>query len=185
MSITIRSARPEDADALAAIYRPYVTDTAITFETVPPDGDEFRRRMAEVQETFPYLVAEEDGELLGYCYAHPFHPRAAYGWDAEPSIYLRQDVRGRGLGKQLYTELARRLTAQGVVSLCALVADPEQEDEHLTHNSLRFHTAMGFTLIGRYPKCSYKFGRWYSMVWMAKDLAPRRDPQPPLLPPER
>lgn len=179
----IRSARPEDAEGLAEIYRPYVLETAITFEYEPPDGAEFRRRMAAVQTRYPYLVAEEAGVLLGYCYASPFHTRAACAWDAEVSIYLRGDARRRGLGRALYGALERRLTAQGVVSLCALIGDPEEEDSHLTHDSLRFHTCMGYRLLGRYPRCSYKFGRWYDLVWMAKELAPRLDPQPPLRPP--
>lgn len=184
MSVLIRSAVPDDAAALAEIYRPYVLHTAITYEQEPPDTAEFRRRIAEVQRRFPFLVAEEDSVLLGYCYAHPFHTRASYQWDAEGSIYLRPEGQGRGLGRRLYEALEERLRRQGVVSLCALIADPETEDEHLTHNSLRFHSHMGFTQLGRYPRCGYKFGRWYSMVWMAKDLCPRTTPQPPLLPPE-
>ncbi|MCD8367576.1 MAG: N-acetyltransferase family protein [Clostridiales bacterium] len=171
MGYTIRAARPGDAAALAAIYAPYVLETAITFEYEPPDAAEFRRRMEAIQGRYPYLVAEKAGEVLGYAYAAPFHDRAAFAWVAEPSIYLRRDARGQGLGTALYARLEELLRGQGIVSLCALIADAEAEDEYITHASVRFHANRGFAELGRYPRCGYKFGRWYDLVWMGKALA--------------
>ncbi len=173
MGCTIRPAREEDAAALAAIYAPYVLETAVTFEYEPPDAGEFRRRMAAIQAKYPYLVAERDGEVLGYAYAAPFHDRAAFAWVAEPSIYLRRDVRGQGLGTALYARLEALLREQGVVSLCALIADAPEEDAYITHASVRFHARQGYGSLGRYPRCGYKFGRWYDLVWMGKELGER------------
>ncbi|MCD8142549.1 MAG: N-acetyltransferase family protein [Clostridiales bacterium] len=173
MDCIIRPARLEDATALAAIYAPYVLETAVTFEYEPPDATAFRRRMEAIQGRYPYLVAEQAGEVLGYAYAAPFHDRAAFAWVAEPSIYLRRDARGQGLGSALYARLEELLRSQGIVSLCALIADAPAEDAYITHASLRFHARQGFTELGRYPRCGYKFGRWYDLVWMEKALVSR------------
>ena len=99
-NIHLRPIREADAPALAAIYAPYVRETAITFEYEPPGAAEFRRRIAAIAPKYPYLVAERDGEVLGYAYTSPLRTRAAYGWTAETSIYLRRDLRGNGLGQR-------------------------------------------------------------------------------------
>ena len=97
-TITIRTANLDDAAALLAVYAPYVEQTAITFEYEVPSLEEFRGRIAHTLRRYPYLAAEESGEILGYAYTGPFGERAAYSWAVETSIYLRQDVRGQGLG---------------------------------------------------------------------------------------
>lgn len=104
-NIHLRPVREADAPALAAIYAPYVRETAITFEYEPPDAAEFRRRIAAIAPKYPYLVAERDGQVLGYAYTGPLRTRAAYGWTAETSIYLRRDLRGNGLGQRFYRAL--------------------------------------------------------------------------------
>ena len=96
--ISIRPATPQDADAIAAIYAPYVTDTTISFEVTPPTPQEISERMATTLSTHPYLVLEEEGEVRGYAYAGRFSGRAAYDWSAEVSIYLDQARRGKGMG---------------------------------------------------------------------------------------
>ena len=182
MAVTIRFARPEDASALAEIYTPYVLNTAITFEYTPPTAEEFRRRMEGIQRRYPYLVAEDAGTILGYCYASPFKGRAAYDWAAETSIYVRRDQHRRGLGRRLYAVLEDLLRAQGVLDMLASIALPEREDEYLTLDSVRFHAALGFREIARFPDIGNKFGRWYSMVWMDKVLGDHSPDPKPLLP---
>ena len=181
MDFTIRAAREEDAPALAALYAPYVNDTAVTFEYVAPDAAEFARRIRQTLTRYPYLVAQDAaGSLLAYAYAGPFQPRPAYSWAAEISLYVRQDLRGQGLGRACCEALERALKAQGVLNLYACVACPQEEDAHLTEDSLRFHERMGYRTVGRFNRCGYKFDTWYDMVWMEKELAPHGHHQPPV-----
>lgn len=172
-NIRIRAAAPEDAAQLLAIYAPYVERTAITFEYDVPTLEEFRGRIARTLQKYPYLTAERDGELLGYAYLSPFVGRAAYQWAAETSIYLRMDSRGLGLGRALYEAIEGIARAQNLTNLEACIGRPAGEaDEHLTDNSVEFHTHMGYRMVGEFHKCGYKFGRWYHMAWMEKLLAP-------------
>ena len=171
-NITLRWVTPEDAAALADIYAPYVRATAITFEYEPPTAEEFRRRICHTLERYPYFAAESEGRIVGYAYAGPFHPRAAYDWDAELSIYVARDCRGMGVGRQLYTALEQALRDMHLRNLYACIASPPAEDEYLTLDSLRFHSRMGYALAGTFRRCGYKFGRWYDMVWMEKAIAP-------------
>ena len=182
VSERIRFVRPEDAEALARIYAPYVRQTAITFEYEPPSPEEFRRRIEGIRTRYPYLAAEEKGELLGYCYASPFKGRAAYDWAAETSIYVRRDQHRKGLGKRLYAVLEELLRAQGVLDMLASIALPDPEDEYLTLDSVRFHSALGFREIARFPNIGSKFGRWYHMVWMDKVLGDHVPDPAPILP---
>ena len=182
MAPIIRFAQPGDALALAAIYAPYVRKTAITFEYEPPTAEEFQRRIAAVRRRYPYLAAEEDGVLLGYAYASAFKGRAAYDWAAETSIYVRTDAHRRGLGRRLYAVLEELLRAQGILDMLACIALPEQEDEYLTLDSVRFHSALGFREVARFPDIGSKFGRWYSMVWMDKVLGEHRPEPGPVIP---
>jgi L-amino acid N-acyltransferase YncA len=178
--VTIRAARKSDAPALLDIYAPYVRDTAITFEYDVPTADEFAGRIHNVLTRYPYLVAECGGNLLGYAYASPFHSRAAYSWAVETSIYVRCDRRQLGIGRRLYDELERALSAQGILNLNACIAFPETEDEHLTRDSVRFHDRLGYRMVGEFHKCGYKFGRWYGMVWMEKLIGEHEAAQPPV-----
>ena len=181
-TITIRTAALDDAAALLAIYAPYVEQTAITFEYEVPSLEEFRGRIAHTLRRYPYLVAEENGEILGYAYTGPFGERAAYSWAVETSIYLRQDIRGRGLGKRLYQALEDVSRAQHVQSLYACIAYPDADDAHLSGNSVAFHTHLGYTTVGRFPHCGYKFGTWYNMAWMEKPLGDHAVPPAPFVP---
>lgn len=181
-AVRIRTARIEDAPALAAIYAPYVEKTAITFEYTPPAQEEFASRIRHTLERYPYLVAESEEGILGYAYAGAFHSRAAYDWAAEVSIYIRMDARRAGIGRQLYTALEAALKKQGILNANACIAYPEKEDAYLTKDSVRFHEKLGYRLVGQFHQCGYKFGRWYHMVWMEKLLGVHRSPPPPILP---
>lgn len=177
-SVIIRTARPEDASALLDIYAPYVVNTAISFEYEVPSIEEFQARMKNILQKYPWLVAEKDGELLGYAYTHAFVGRAAYDHSAETTIYLKQNRTKIGIGKRLYLTLEEISNAQNIYSLNACIGYPETEDEHLTMNSIRFHEHMGYRFVGKFHKCGYKFGTWYDMAWMEKILK-----EPPKTPP--
>ena len=168
--INIRCATPEDARALSAIYAPYVRDTAISFEIEPPQPDEFAARISRTLERYPYLIAELDGEVVGYAYAGPFKDRAAYARSAELSIYIDKMRKKQGIGRALYDALEGALARMGVSNLYACIAYPRVEDEFLTLDSVRFHERMGFEIVGRFHKCACKFGREYDMVWMEKTI---------------
>ena len=103
--LRIRLARPEDGERLVKLYTPYVRETAVTFEYEAPAAEEFSGRIRETLKRYPYFVAEWDGEPVGYAYASPFHTRAAYQWAAETSVYVKQGLHGKGVGKALYKSL--------------------------------------------------------------------------------
>lgn len=166
--ISIRHAKPEDAKALVEIYKPYVEHTAITFEYEVPTVEEFTQRIETTLQKYPYLVAEYYGEIVGYAYAAPFKTRAAYQWSVEVSVYVKRGKQGLGAGRLLYEALEHKLVNQGITNMYACIAYPETEDQYLTKNSARFHEHMGFSLIGEFHKCAYKFETWYNMIWMEK-----------------
>lgn len=181
--ITIRFARPEDAHGLAEIYKYYVLNTAVTYEYAPPSAEDFARRIGRTLEKYPYLLAEQNGEPVGYAYAGTFIARAAADWNAEVSIYLRSDRRGAGIGRRLYDALENILREQGIVNAAAAIAAPgDHEDEYLTRGSLDFHSRMGYVTVGTFRKNGHKFGRWYDLVWMEKQLNPPLSYQPPFKP---
>ncbi|MCD8115918.1 MAG: GNAT family N-acetyltransferase [Oscillospiraceae bacterium] len=180
--ITVRTVRPSDAAALLAIYAPYVEKTCISYEYAAPTEEEFTRRIVRTLEKYPYLAACAGGEILGYVYAGPLHPRAAYDWAVETSIYVREDKKGLGLGRLLYQALEQALGEQGILNMNACIAYPPEEDEYLTRSSAVFHEHMGFRLVGRFRQCSYKFGRWYDMIWMEKHIGEHLTDQPPVKP---
>ena len=183
--LIIRTASVADTPTLLKIYRPYVENTAITFEYDVPSTEEFASRIEHTLRKYPYLVAEEKGTLLGYAYAGPFHKRPAYDWAVETSIYVDQSLKHRGIGRRLHDALETALREQGILNMNACIAYPPKEDEHLDKNSVEFHTHMGYRLVGEFHKCGYKFNRWYNMVWMEKligeHLTVQEPPKFPLL----
>ena len=209
--IRIRPAAAADAPGLLAIYAPYVRKTAITFEYDVPSEEEFRGRIEGTLKRFPYLAAyrqtvpagggnasaaaedrcaaKADGqqaageeELLGYAYAGYFKTRAAYDWACEVSIYVREDMKRSGIGRRLYEALELCLEAMGMRNLYACIGVPEEDDEYLNHDSVRFHERMGYRLCGTFRRCGYKFDRWYDMCWMEKFLVPPEDEVLPVSP---
>lgn len=168
----IRTATPDDAAELLAIYAPYVEKTGITFELEVPTVDDFRHRIEKTLEAFPYLVAtDEAGRAVGYCYAGKFRPRAAYNHCVEMSIYISEEARRSGIGTALYTELEKRLRAMGILNLYASITWVAQPDEHLDYQSVRFHEKWGYTKVAHFHRCGLKFGEWFDMIWMEKIIS--------------
>ena len=166
--IATRSARLEDAEAIAAIYAPYVERTAISFEYDAPDASEMRRRIACILADYPWLVAEGARGVVGYAYLSAFHRRAAYRWSAETSIYVEWNHRRAGVGRLLHEVLEREAKSRGIMNLNACIAFGEQEDGRLPTGSIPFHRRLGYEQAAHFHKCGRKFGRWYDIIWMEK-----------------
>lgn len=168
--LVIRTADIADAEALLAIYAPYCIDTAITFEYEVPSLDDFTDRIRHTLEKYPYIVAELDGEIVGYAYLSPFKTRKAYDWAVETSIYVKLGMHRVGIGRALYEALEKIAAEMHILNMNACIGYPDVEDEHLNRDSVRFHERMGYQMVGEFHQCGYKFNRWYSMVWMEKML---------------
>lgn len=166
--IRIRSAQIEDAADLVAIYAPYVEDTAITFETEVPTVADFAGRIEKTLEKFPYLVAEEDGRVVGYAYASTYYARAAYDWTVELSVYVSKEARGKGIGSLLYDALEEDLTARGFMNFLACIALPNPA-------SLALHKKKGYEQVAHFKNVGYKFDTWHDIVWLQKSLVGEMD----------
>lgn len=166
--IQIRIATQKDAKELLQIYAPYVEHTAITFEYTVPTEEEFANRISHTLERYPYLVALQEGVIVGYAYVSPFKARAAYDWCVETSIYVSQEKKGLGIGKLLLERLESVCGRMGILNMNACIACPIGEDPYLTMDSIHFHDKMGYTKVAHFHTCGYKFNRWYDMVWMEK-----------------
>lgn len=166
--VLIRIATIDDASEILAIYAPYIKKTAITFEYEVPDLEAFKERMRKTLQKYPYIVAEKNGEILGYAYTGAFVGRAACDWVVEVTLYLKENKRKMGIGRKLYQALENISKAQNILNLNACIAYPEAEDGYLTKNSVQFHAHLGYELVGEFHKCGYKFGTWYNLVWMEK-----------------
>ena len=161
-NVVIRFADPaRDASAILALYAPYIEKTAITFETEVPSQESFAGRVKEIAAHFPYLLLEVDGELAGYAYAHRQAERAAFAWNAELSIYLKESFAGKGLGRPLYSLLEELLAMQGYVNFYGVITGSNAV-------SIALHEKMGYCIIGRHERTGYKFGRWHDTVWLHK-----------------
>ncbi|HSI52592.1 MAG TPA: GNAT family N-acetyltransferase [Ramlibacter sp.] len=170
---TIRPSTDADLPAITAIYSHHVLHGTGTFETTPPSGADMAGRRADVlAKGLPWLVAEQDGKVLGYAYCQWFKPRPAYRFSAEDSIYLHPDAAGKGLGKLLLAELERQAVAQGVRKLIAVIGDSNNG------GSVGVHRALGFTPVGVLKSCGWKFGKWLDVVLMEKALG-EGDSTPP------
>ena len=177
-ALALRFATPEDAEALVAIYAPYIQKTAITYEYEIPSTAEFARRIEIYSAKYPYLVAELDGTPVGYAYASPLGSRPAFDWAVEAAIYIREDCKGMGIGKALYQKLEAILQIMGIRTMTAAVATVEHEDPYLTNASLAFHLRMGFTPVGTFHNAGCKFGRWYDLTWLERQIGEYADDPP-------
>ena len=160
----LRVATVNDAEDIAAIYAPFVQGTAISFETVVPDIAEIQRRIASTLETYPWLVAEDSGRILGYAYASQHRTREAYRWSCDVTVYLAEAARGRRLGTRLYSELIAILRQQGFRNAFAGIALPNPA-------SVALHESLGFHHLGTYRDVGFKLGAWHDVGWWQLVLA--------------
>lgn len=161
----IRPSLPADVPAIAAIYGHHVLTGFGSFEEEPPSAEDMAgRREAIVARSLPYLVAEDAGRVLGFAYAGPFRPRAAYRYTVEDSVYVADDAQGRGAGRALLAELIAQCEAQGLRQMVAVIGDSGNE------GSIALHRALGFSDIGVAQGLGFKHGRWVDIVWMQRAL---------------
>ena len=165
-----REATLDDAERLVEIYAPYITETAVSFEYEVPTVDEFRERIKNIKEKYPYLVCEKDGVVVGYVYASAYSKREAYDWTVATSIYVEKNCRRMGVGSLLYKNLEERLKKMGIENLLAGVAYCEREDEYLTKDSYKFHLREGYVMAGQLKDVGKKFDRYYDLLWMQKKI---------------
>lgn len=159
----IRIATEADIPAMLGIYAPYVENTTYSFEYDVPCTRTFTRRFYEHVEQFPWLVWEEEGQVLGYAYAGAPWERAGYRWCAETSVYLHPSVHGKGVGRALYERLEEILKKQGYRMVYAVITGENT-------GSIAFHEKLGYTERARFPACGFKHGRWLEVVWLEKEL---------------
>jgi phosphinothricin acetyltransferase len=151
--MSLRPVKLDDAAQIAQIYNYYIKNTHHTFETEPLSVDEMRKRIGEIGEKYPYLVFEEDGEILGYAYAAQFKLRQAYAYSAEVSIYVKSEAKQRKIGTQLYVKLFDQLAETNVHAIFAGIALPNDA-------SIIFHERFGFEKVAHFKDVGYKLGRW-------------------------
>ena len=175
MGYKIRTVQLSDAEAILQVYAPFITDTCISFEYVVPSMEEFSQRIASISAEYPYIVLEEDGEIVGYAYSHRYLERVAYSWDVEVTIYLAPKVQGKGLGVILYDALEKLMALQNIKNLYSCITG---DNVH----SIEMHRSMGYEVIGTVPKAGFKHDRWLDVVWMAKTIGEKENAPLPFVP---
>ncbi|ETA90856.1 GCN5 family acetyltransferase [Mycobacterium avium 10-5560] len=170
--MTLRMATSDDAAAVAAVYLPYVRDTAISFETQQPSVEEMRSRLTTTLATLPWLVITDGPRVKGYAYASPHRAREAYRWSVDVSLYLDASIHRQGQGRRLYTALLNLLGAQGYINAYAAITLPNAA-------SVGLHEALAFRRVGVFPRVGFKQQRWWDVGWWHRRLA-----DPPAVPEE-
>lgn len=166
----LRAVKDTDYKDILDIYRYYIENTTVTFEYEVPSEEEFRERIKNISSKYPYIVAEDNGRVVGYAYADTcFSSRKAYSWDSDVSVYINKEYRGRGLGRKLYSILEVLLKKLGYVTLYAIVTGENKA-------SIAFHKSMGYTLVGDFPRSGYKMGRWLNVLFFTKLIGSDGDP---------
>jgi phosphinothricin acetyltransferase len=165
----IRPATKEDALVISEIYRPYVLDTAISFELEPPSLAEMRKRIIETSEVFPWLVLEEQGTIQGYAYASPFKSRCAYSWSVESTVYVRSGCHRRGVGKKLYQNLLNQLKIRGAVNVIGGISLPNSA-------SVGLHESLGFKQVAQFKDIGFKLGKWWDVGYWQLQLQKPNEP---------
>lgn len=161
--LRIRAADVDDANAIQSIYAPYVAETTISFEEIPPDAEEIARRIETISSQYPFLVAEENQRVIGYAYATQHRTRPAYRSSVDVAVYLGAAHHRRGIGRALYSELLPIAAALGYHAAFAGIALPNE-------GSVGLHESMGFEPVGVYREVGRKFGAWHDVGWWQRLL---------------
>lgn len=161
--VQVRIATSADAPSLLAIYAPYILNTAVSFESLLPTITEFEKRIENCLQKFPWIVCEVDGEIAGYAYASTHREREAYQWTCECSVYMNDDFKGKGIGRNLYDALFELLTIQGLVNVYAGITLPNEA-------SVKLHEKCGFDFFALYDNIGYKLGKWHKVGWWKRQL---------------
>ena len=169
----IRAATSGDGAAVAAIYGPYCDSTVISFEDMAPTADEMARRIGSIGATRPWIVLEDNGNVIGYAYASPHNERPAYRWSVSTAIYIGREHHRCGAGRALYTTLFALLRALGYRQATAGITLPNPA-------SVGLHTAFGFAPVGVYRHIGYKLDGWHDVGWYQAEIQPvSPDPSDP------
>lgn len=177
MALSIRTAVEADAAAIQQIYAPVVLETAISFEEIPPTVQEMAQRITTTLQTYPYLVAEEDGVIKGYAYASQHRARPAYRWAVDVTVYIAESARRQGIARQLYETLLPLLEQQRFRAAYAGIAQPNE-------GSVGLHEMLGFVHIGTYPEVGFKLGKWHDVGYWRRGLCQLTPPLEPVLFPD-
>lgn len=159
----IRPIETKDLPRVCEIYNHFVLTTHASFETEPVSVEEMERRMQEYTSNYPWLVYEENGEVLGFCYASKWKPRHAYRFTSEVTIYLDKDHLGKGIGRKLYKELFAQLKDMGIHSMIATIALPNQKSQAL-------HESLGFNQVAHFKDMGFKLEKWIDVGYWQKML---------------
>jgi phosphinothricin acetyltransferase len=171
----LRLATPADGAAVAAVYAPFVAETVVSFEAVPPDAAEMAARIERTIIRTPWVVAEVDGIVRAYAYGTRHRDRAAYDWTVETTVYVDRAFTREGLGRGTMAAVLRILRLQGAHLAVAGVTLPNP-------GSVGLHLSLGFERVGGFEAIGYKDGGWHGVEWFALELGPRVDSPPPLVP---
>lgn len=174
MSLSIRPVRETDAASCLKLYSKYVVNSAVSFEIEPPTLKEFEQRVNLISQRFPFLIAEENGALLGYAYASAYRDRLAYQWSVEVSIYVEDDSKRSGVASQLYTLLFEELKRLHLCKAYAVIALPNDA-------SISFHSKNGFKTFATFENVGFKMNQWHSVLWMERTIQAPSIAQTPLL----
>ena len=169
----IRLATSSDAPQIADIYRPFVLETPVSFENEAPNAEEMVNRINTVLLTHPWLVADREGQVMGFAYSSPHRTRFHYQWSVDVTVYVHPNYRRCGVGRALYHALLKVLSLQGFVMAHAGITLPNA-------GSIGLHESMGFMPIGTYRNVGHKLGKWHDVGWWGLELLdPASDPQNP------
>ena len=167
--MNIRYASESDVPKILGIYKPYIENSPITFETEVPGHKEFLIRFNNITKVYPWLVCEVNGAVIGYAYASQLRERSAYKWSVELGIYIDESFQGKGIGRALYEKLIEILTEQGFYNAFAGITLPNTA-------SIKLHESLGFTKVGIYKNVGFKSGKWHDVVWYQFALNTRGAP---------
>lgn len=160
---TIRPVRMDDAASILAIYSPYVVGSSVSFEMTLPTEEEMKLRIEKYTEKYPWLVAEKNGNIIGYAYSSSYRERLAYQWVAECSVYIFDDFKGHSLSLDLYNKLFELLRQSNIFRVYAVITLPNPA-------SIKFHAKMGFLSFATYEKVGFKLDQWHDVHWMVKEI---------------